>query len=361
MTQTRRLAGLDALRGLAALGVLVWHYGAHFGAAPMEAWLKPFYTAGLYLVDVFFVLSGFLLGSLYRDPAGWRAFVFKRVARLFPLHWVTLVVVALLQYGYTQKTGAAFVYTYNDVKHFLLGLGLLQYVGLQDGFSFNGPAWSISVEWLVNLVFVLVLAVPAMRGRVSVLLVVFSAAGLWALGGRVIEGGALWGWLDAAVARGAFGFFAGVFLAELMRGSANLSLGWDGVGVVAGASLLVFMASVQLQQISGLDFVIVALVVPAMVAGCVRGKYLVRLAQLRSLKWLGEVSFSVYLWHFPVQIVMGLIVASGVAIPFASAWVLGGFVATCYLLGHASWVLLEKPAQRVALGSRMGRWILHKE
>ena len=109
MKQHDRFAGLDALRGLSALGVLFWHYGAHFGVTPLATWLSPFYTAGLYLVDVFFVLSGFLLGTLYIEPSIWRAFLFKRVTRLFPLHWMTLIVVAMLQHWYTQVTGAGFI------------------------------------------------------------------------------------------------------------------------------------------------------------------------------------------------------------------------------------------------------------
>ena len=56
-----RIHELDALRGIAALGVVVWHYGAHFGAMPFKLALFPFYNAGFLFVDFFFVLSGYVI------------------------------------------------------------------------------------------------------------------------------------------------------------------------------------------------------------------------------------------------------------------------------------------------------------
>src|SRR5436853_7347798 len=133
------MPGLDAIRGLAALGVLLSHYKAHFNAVPLYPVFFPFYWGGGYLVDVFFVLSGFLLGRLYRTEAQWRGFLFKRVVRLFPLHWATLVVVTLLQRAYVARTGIPFVFRADDVRVFVLNLGLLQNGGLEGlgGFSFH--------------------------------------------------------------------------------------------------------------------------------------------------------------------------------------------------------------------------------
>ncbi len=357
MSAAPRMPGLDALRGLAALGVLFWHYGAHFGATPLAEGLRPFYAAGLYLVDVFFVLSGFLLGTLYVGQTTWRGFLLKRVARLFPLHWITLVVVALLQYGYFARTGGFFIYQGNDVAHFLMNLGLVQYVGLQTAFSFNGPAWSISVEWLANLVFVALLLVPVFHRSLSVALVCVSAAGLWFLNGHLIEAGALWGWLDAAVLRGVFGFFVGVCLASVPAGKGTGSKTWDGLGVLACAGLLAFMSHPDWQRVPGLDFAMVGVLVPVLIGACSRGVALIRLTQWRGLIWLGNVSFSVYLWHFPIQIGFALVVAYGLQVPYESPWVLVLFIGLCYGVSHMSWVVLEKPAQRWVMGGRLGRWL----
>jgi peptidoglycan/LPS O-acetylase OafA/YrhL len=63
--RTGRIHELDALRGIAALGVVFWHYGAHFDAHPLTGLLHPFYSAGFLLVDFFFVLSGYVIGRAY--------------------------------------------------------------------------------------------------------------------------------------------------------------------------------------------------------------------------------------------------------------------------------------------------------
>ncbi len=359
MSTAQRMPGLDALRGLSALGVLFWHYGTHFGATPLADGLKPFYGAGLYLVDVFFVLSGFLLGKLYAGQSMWRGFLLKRVARLFPLHWMTLMVVALLQYVYFTRTGGGFIYQGNDGVHFLLNLGLFQYIGFQTAFSFNGPAWSISVEWLANLVFVALLVLPLFRLWLSVAFVVFSALGLWYLGGHLIEAGAVWGWLDAAVLRGVFGFFVGVCLARVPSGKEGGSKIWDVLGVLAGAGFLAFMSHPAWQRVPGLDFAMVGVLVPVLIWACSHGELLMRLTQWPVFIWLGNVSFSVYLWHFPIQICFALAVAYGVRVPYELPWVLILFIGLCYGLSHLSWVLLEKPAQRWIMGGRMGRWFSH--
>jgi peptidoglycan/LPS O-acetylase OafA/YrhL len=60
---------------------------------------------------------------------------------------VTLLVVAALQFQYTRATGTAFVYENNDLRHFLLQLLLASNWSLLDnGYSCNGPVWSVSVE-----------------------------------------------------------------------------------------------------------------------------------------------------------------------------------------------------------------------
>lgn len=358
LNSTRRMPGLDALRGLSAFGVLLWHYGAHFSASPLLDWFRPFYTAGLYLVDVFFVLSGFLLGHLYRHRDDWKPFLFKRAIRLFPLHWTTLIVVAILQSFYLGRQGSYFVYPVNDLDHFVLNLGLLQYVGLQQGFSFNGPSWSISVEWIANLVFLPVLLLCRFRRGLSALLALGAGVGLWVLHRHLIGSGILWGWLDAAVLRGIFGFFAGVYLAEVLPAKSNFPRAYDALGVLAATILLVFMNRPGWQRLPGIDFVAIGLLVPALVAACSRGTVLARLSLWRPLVWLGDVSFSVYLWHFPLQVLFALILAYGVGIDYSSPWILALFVGLSYLLGHLSWIFLEKPAQRLARNSRIGQWWL---
>jgi peptidoglycan/LPS O-acetylase OafA/YrhL len=170
---TNKLLGLEGLRFLATLAVLIWHY-QHFAfisdkpvdliksELPYYAGLFPFYEAGRYGVWVFWCISGFIFFWKYRDAisdrsiSGWTFFVF-RLSRLYPLHFMTLMLVALLQPIYFTLNGYFFVYPNNDIPHFAAQLFMASDWLPLFGNSFNGPIWSVSVEVLVYAVFFLTL------------------------------------------------------------------------------------------------------------------------------------------------------------------------------------------------------------
>src|SRR5262249_6853980 len=132
---SEKLLGLEALRFVAAFAVLIWHY-QHFSyvadkpiglvrsAQPFYSLLRPFFEAGQHGVWVFWCISGFIFFWKYRETisdralGGWTFFVF-RLSRLYPLHFVTLMTVALLQPIYLHLNGYYFVYQNNDIQHFL--------------------------------------------------------------------------------------------------------------------------------------------------------------------------------------------------------------------------------------------------
>jgi peptidoglycan/LPS O-acetylase OafA/YrhL len=95
------LPALDGVRGLAVLMVLLFHFVAHTTATNrFEAAVNGVLSYGLLGVDLFFVLSGFLItGILYdsrADPAYFRSFYMRRILRIFPLYYFVLTVVFFL-------------------------------------------------------------------------------------------------------------------------------------------------------------------------------------------------------------------------------------------------------------------------
>jgi len=138
-TNKQVFKSLDTFRGVAALGV-AW---AHFMPLP-----------GAHLaVDFFFILSGFVLSHTYtyRDNQNPIDFVVKRVARLYPLHIFTLFIYLFVWAGMSDNVtmpGGQYL------GALILNLALLQNVGFFSGIlGWNVPAWSISVEFWVNVVF----------------------------------------------------------------------------------------------------------------------------------------------------------------------------------------------------------------
>ena len=183
--QTHKLLGLEVIRFISAVAVLIWHYQhffhfagkpAHFNNIdqPFYQALRLFYDYGYYGVQVFWCISGFIFFWKYRDTiAGkmidYKTFFVLRFSRLYPLHFVTLIIVASLQMLFFLKNKIFFIYQTNDLEHFILQLfmasnweskrildanGQLSFDGL---LSFNGPIWSISIEVLVYFFFFVIL------------------------------------------------------------------------------------------------------------------------------------------------------------------------------------------------------------
>jgi peptidoglycan/LPS O-acetylase OafA/YrhL len=165
-----RFYSLDALRGVAALAVIFWHWQDFFfhgtqpdpqfsaPRQPFYSLFRPFYTDGWRAVDLFFCLSGFVFHWLYAQKISDRAvsareFSVLRFSRLYPLHLVTLLFVAGAQVIWLQRSGSFFVYKDNDLYHFGLQLMMASNWGLERGPSFNVPIWSVSVEVFLYALF----------------------------------------------------------------------------------------------------------------------------------------------------------------------------------------------------------------
>jgi peptidoglycan/LPS O-acetylase OafA/YrhL len=171
--RANKLLGLEAQRFVTAFAVLTWHY-KHFAYAagmpadfaktqlPFYSLLYPFYEAGNFGVCVFWAISGFIFFLKYRDAisnrsiGAWAFFAF-RLSRLYPLHIVTLLLVASLQPIYYYLNGSFFIYSYNDIQSFVLQLFMASNWGPNPVLSFNGPIWSVSAEIVVYAAFFLAL------------------------------------------------------------------------------------------------------------------------------------------------------------------------------------------------------------
>ena len=355
-----RLRELDSLRGLAAIGVLFWHYQGHFHAKPLAEVFEAFYRAGYYAVDFFFVLSGLVLARAYANEYRSHRFaenMVKRVARIFPLHLVTLVLVALGQYVLVElMERRPFIVPYNDLYHFALNLGLAQYVGFQSGFSFNAPSWSISTEFWVNVLFFIVISVgwkrlfPISLGIAAVSLALVVTTGNGSLGAANTVA-----YPAITLIRTAFGFFVGVALHEAAfrepRAHASNSLLFDAI-FIAVIALLTWGALGHLPFHPRFEVLSVLVAFPVLLLAASRSVLVKQTLRLSPLTFLGDISFSIYLLHFPLQLLLHVFVVGGwVALDFQSGWILLLFLGMTIGIATFSYYLVELPAQRA-----VNRW-----
>jgi peptidoglycan/LPS O-acetylase OafA/YrhL len=166
-----KLLGLEAIRFVCAVSVLFWHY-QHFSnptdfvadRQPLYSIFRLMYEYGYLGVPVFWCISGFIFFWKYKKAigdqiVGYRKFFILRFSRLYPLHFATLLLVAMLQIVYFSKNGTYFIFKKNDSIHFFLQLFMASNWGSTTtlGDSFNGPIWSISIEVLIYCIFFLTL------------------------------------------------------------------------------------------------------------------------------------------------------------------------------------------------------------
>jgi peptidoglycan/LPS O-acetylase OafA/YrhL len=172
---TGNLPALTGLRGIAAVWVLLFH------VFKFQALGIPLVAQGYAGVDIFFLLSGFILSHVYMRSERFTAkeyfrFLGIRLARIYPLHLFTLcclliIVVAFPDFAasYRKYPGAL------GLDAFVANLFLVQNWGLTTYQSWNAPSWSLSAEWLAYLAFPFLL--PSLKTAKSPsLLIALSAA-----------------------------------------------------------------------------------------------------------------------------------------------------------------------------------------
>jgi peptidoglycan/LPS O-acetylase OafA/YrhL len=356
---------LDLSRLLAACAVLFWHY-QHLFVPPVDgdfhvrrsispyyhqlAWL---YDNGHIAVEYFWAVSGFVFAHVYLAASGgffgggMGRFWIARIARLWPLHLLTLVIVAVLQTVYTRIHGTGFIYHYQNVKHFLLNLAMAHYWGFQDNQSFNGPTWSLSTEMLAYAAFWILL--PLLR-RVPLVAALPVALGMfWLIFANVLPPDAppttLPGKMVPVVNCIGY-FFAGVtvYAAALRR--------WLTLPMLIALVPLLAMASWGLLGMKqhGRDAAILAGTF-AVLCAMVAIDLIDRRDWLRLGKTLGDASYGIYLWHFPIQLMMVLLVDAtlGTRMVFRQPVFLWAFVGASVIAGFASHRWIERPAQRALL------------
>jgi peptidoglycan/LPS O-acetylase OafA/YrhL len=375
-TRRAEIRQLTGVRFIAAIWVVLYHFQLMiFGLVPE---LRPtgfLFDAGYLAVDLFFVLSGYIIAYQYlaafpsgRGTAGrYRRFLIKRLGRIYPLQFVTLLVaIAMIVTG--VLIGVAIPYPENftvwgAVQDLLLIRGWEPFP--HQGWNF--PAWSLSAEWFAYLLFPAVALLvgaarrPRGQGRLGLLLVLAGCIAVEGLGAWLLPS---FNGMPHPLVRVVAGFVAGAAVFAL--GAPRIRPGILGVaGLVALVLLITTAGRIELDPARAVVALVLAVVVVAGLAGGSGPP--IRWLASGPLEYGGRISYGIYMIHgivlmigaalltvlvqqipqstvlqWPVIARLGLLL-----IPFAVVIGLGA------LLYHA----IERPAQRRigALADRVGR------
>ena len=362
LTIPKRFYSLDVLRGVAALGIVFWHWQHFFqplniqgellsvDSQPLPEIFLIFYKHGFKAVQLFFCLSGFIFFWLYSEPIAnkkitFKTFGFLRMSRLYPLHFVTLTVVAINQFFYMGMTGTYFVYQINDAYHYLLNISFASRWGFESGHSFNAPIWSVSIEVLMYGLFFFFCRI-FYKNMIAMLAVII-------IGNTIIHG------YHSNLASGITYFFLGgaAFLVyerivntkDLWQIASRLpfliAIFWLGLIVAVNNSVEIIDFHWRLQD-AILYFNLYGLfpltVLSLALFETKRGTLGKRVSSL------GDISYSMYLIHFPLQLMVATIAvkfAINQAV-FYSPYVMALFFCVLIALSLAGYHYFELPMQR---------------
>ncbi len=321
-----RIKSLDALRGIAALIIAFVGHQLYF---PNIHLIRTFKAYSFYFVELFVCISGFAIASNYKEKiksTSFKEYIFKRIRRLYPLYWLTEFLALSLQLVSYKKMGHFLFDAQIDLFHVLSN-----FLGISCGWIIasnpsNGPAWTIHVLMLCYIFYYFIarLSIRSNEKYLQALIITafFCVTGLF------------WRWNYSFIyhdntLRCLFSFCIGCFLNELyshLNKSSqrnDLQLVWGGVCIIF---IIILAISLALAYVLGIDaffgetrIVVIAFICPILVLSSIYVKAIRSLLESQLFLFLGKISFSVYLWHWVILLLMVIIDGNFLATPFGAA------------------------------------------
>lgn len=351
----RRILELESVRGLAAMCVILLHFFA------WNPFLEiPIIQNSTLMVELFFVLSGLVIFNAYahklETPKDVFNFQLLRLGRLYPVHILFLFLYLLREIFKLMFEGPIGVqdirvsaFGENTLQAFFEHIFLLQAVlPTGNAYTFNIPAWSISVEFYTYFLFALVVLYCGQKK-----IWIFGLLALLSL--IILSTHQAFGfeWFVRCIA----GFFLGCLLANALK-KIKLRVSRY-ASLTALASLFLFLHFKPTDQWNVLIYFFSMFLIATLILA--PNGYLNNVLKLRPLIWLGEMSFSIYMSHYFVLFLVtnyfkrilkypDVLNVTGVWVPsfstFTSVCALILFLLITILVAEFVHIFLEVPVRR---------------
>jgi peptidoglycan/LPS O-acetylase OafA/YrhL len=358
--QKQVFSALDGMRGVAALIVVERHRPEMFFGTPAHG--------GHLSVDLFFILSGFVIAHAYgqrlRDGLGLGRFMLARVIRLYPLYLLATLFGAALFAAQLLVAPEGGTRSWDRLA-VSLGLGLM-FLPTPAGLSFddsavfpiNGPAWSLFFELAVNLVFALLilrLALPVLLGLIGAGAVLFAG---FALAAGTADIGYNAPTFLGGFPRVTFGFFMGVMLFRIWQARPDVTLPpwltWGLLALVALMMLWPLPASGSGPSRVAFEMAVCLVVFPLVVLAGACTQPGPRGARLCAV--LGASSYGVYVFHMPAsRFVAGAAERLGFDIAAFAPFIGVAFLASLFAFAVAMHHAFDVPARRWLTARLLGK------
>ena len=355
--QTQNDSHLGAIDGLKGIGACIiaffWHY-QHFkpqNGSPFFSVFPMSYKHGSFMVELFFMLSGFgmMLGYSERiigHKISFRDFIVKRLRKIYPPFLFFTLVTIILELAYYHRCGTTFVYGNFDIQHLIYNLLLMQDGFFGKDWSLDAPSWCISICMLCYLLFYLILY--RVRNERHGCYVFFGAA---LLGTNITLSGVDYPLWNSLVGRGIACFFIGAILCTVYRNREKFRyqrLGYVCLGAVIISYLVLrfkpeFMGDFRMAFILG--------IAPALILAVLFIPWLGAVLGIRPLTYLGSLSIVIYLVHFPVQCAIRTIDEyAGLGLDYSTKAVWLSYAAAVLISSVVYRLVIAKAAEKAVFG-----------
>lgn len=343
---------IEIVRFFAAFSVLVWHYqnftfvnfeDINFVVTeqPFYSLLWPFYERGLLGVQIFWAVSGFIFFWKYKVKLAEhlitaKHFFILRFSRLYPLHLLTLLLVCGLQLLYISKTNSYFCYQFQDLIHFIPHIFMASN-WISSDLSFNGPIWSVSCEVVVYAFFYLYITKlnPGIKPTLAIFLLCALLSALH---------------LDHNVTNCLKYFLLGGLSFDfftLMQGSKNKRAVERNLIALLILVLGILFTSYQLNILRFKHYTFVLLILIPFVLYFSPSKVNLSNRCVSLINGAGNLTYSSYLTHFPIQLLMvNYFAYTHQAIPFYNNWFFVLYLLIVMIVSFFTYYLFEMPTQK---------------
>jgi peptidoglycan/LPS O-acetylase OafA/YrhL len=337
---------LTALRGFASIWVGVHHAFFSLDSLNIEH-LGPFsmfIMKGWLGVDLFFILSGFILAYSYHEKLtdinflAYKTFLIKRIAKIFPLH-----VTILLFYGILVLTAHAYGFSFDSEKHslqnFLSQMLLLHGIGIIEPEGWNLPSWSVSSEMFAYFFFPIItyaIARNKFSMRYHVVLIIGLLATTVLMGWILNDGKKFMLDYEYTAIRVLSEFLMGISLFYIAR---NLNKNYRYLLTFIASTGLLFVTTLIANH-SFFDFVYLIFFMGIILSLALIPSKMVRIPVLTRL---GQISYAFYLIHSLILIGMNQIIRYSIFLQSNPALIVGAFMLITIVTAWLLYELIEKP------------------
>lgn len=347
---------LDGLRGVASVMVVAFHIFEAHSTSHLDQVINHGYLA----VDFFFVLSGFVVGYAYDDRWGKMSigdFFKRRLIRLQPMVVIGMIIGAIFFYFQDSVLwpGIHSVSVWKMLLIMIIGMTLfpvppsMDIRGWAEMHPLNGPGWSLFFEYIAN--FLYGIFIRKFSKKVLAILVLISAFALIQLAVTSPNGDIIGGWsidptqLRIGFTRLMYPFFAGLLLFRVTKIThIKNAFTWCSLLIIIALSVPRIGGSTHLWMNGLYDSLTVILVFPIIVYLGASGELISKNAT-RICKFLGDISYPIYMTHYPlIYIYTGWVADHKLKIGHAIPEALLVFISSI-LLGYASLKLFDEPVR----------------